>query len=126
MKTKCRIITLLLFLMVTVLFIYHKNEYEGFEGVVDDAKEAAATEVKYAKIKKCADASKIVAIKCIKNQEFKKYRDACEEARGIMLNTCIDEEQEKDVPCKKSKKSKDETDADADADEDADVDEDAE
>jgi len=110
MKTKCRIITLLLLLIVTVLFIYHKNEYEGFEGIIDDAKEAAAAKVKDVKIKACADSAKIVVKECNKNQEFKKFRHACEEARGVMLNKCIDEDNEKDVPCKKSKDEGDEED----------------
>lgn len=117
MKTKCRIITLLSLLIVTVLFIYHKNEYEGFEGVVDDAKEAAkesaAAKARDIKITACVDSSKIVVKECSKNQEYKKFRQACDEARGVMLNKCIDDEHQKDVPCKKSKKgekSKDEGD----------------
>jgi len=114
---KCRIITLLSLLIVTVLFIYHKNEYEGFEGVVDDVKDAAAKKVKDVKIKECADASKIVAKECSKNQEYKKFRQACEEARGVMFNKCMDEEHEKDPEPKKRKKHKSEEDEGDEGDE---------
>jgi F-type H+-transporting ATPase subunit b len=73
------------------------------ETSIEDALNAAK-KAKEIKIQECADASKIVAKECSKNQEFKKFRQACDEARGVMFNKCMDEEHEKDPEPKKRKK----------------------
>lgn len=109
MKTKCQITTLMILLMITILYVYHKNVYEGFDmsdelqAKAEEAKAKAETKAEEAKVateakvekekadlkrKKCAEASKEVGIKCSKKQTTKANEIGCDNAIDNIIKVC--------------------------------------